>query len=820
MGARRLGTDSCDTERAVPSGTSNEQSGNVSGSSVQAGVIHGGVHFGGAPVERPPVPRQLPAPSPNFINRTNELSALDGHLAERGNLVAVLFGPGGVGKSALARQWAHGRLDRFVDGQLYADLRGFSDTEPLDPGVVLSAFLRALGVAPDRIPPHLAEQVTLYRTVTANSSLLVILDDAYSAAQVRTLLPASTSAVVVVTSRRRLTGLLPDGARLVEVGPLPAPEAVELLGRAVGRERILREAAPAEELAGICGGLPIALVVAAARLASRPKLTVRRMVDELADEAQRLTRLSVVEGLSIRTTFQFSYQALTPEASVLYRRLALHPGAEFGMDLISVVAGAGGADGARVGTVVGELLDANLVEEVTEDRFRYHDLLRLYAREMSEQDDPPDARLAAVRMMLEFYLAAARRADRVVTPYRRRLPYVYQQAMDGPPEFSDRAAALGWLDRERSNLLEAGRVAFDLGLHELTWQLSDVAWPLLLYFKGYQERLEIDERGVRAARAWGNIWAEAVMLKRLGRACSRVGAHDAAERHGRAAVDRYRQVGDIQGVIDAEEGLATLYADTGREDQAAEAYARVLAGRRTLPNARSVGLSCLNLGMLRTRTGRPADALPLLVEAGQIFAELSEVDPYNAARVLIGLADAYLGAGDLAAAEESATEAGRRMAELGTDSERAEAVFLLGRIAQRRGDDEAARQHYREAAAIFAARAAPRLPDVLRRLDELDGGVADRQRVPAGVPEVQGSGGPPVVEQPSQHGEQPDRQSAGSGQPAEATRLVTAHPDGDIPRPGPDHGEGQPGIRHQQALADRGRLAAVDDGHDDVGQPG
>ncbi|MFC4109902.1 tetratricopeptide repeat protein [Micromonospora zhanjiangensis] len=694
--------------------------------SVQAGVIHGGVHFTGNPVDRSPIPRQLPAPSPNFANRTSELSALDGYLAERGNLVAVLFGPGGVGKSALARQWAHGKLDRFVDGQLYADLRGFSGTEPLDPGVVLSAFLRALGVAPDRIPLHLAEQVTLYRTVTANRSLLVVLDDAYSAAQVRTLLPASTSAVVVVTSRRRLTGLLPDGARLVEVGPLPAPEAVELLGRAVGRERILNECAPAEELAGICGGLPIALVVAAARLAARPKLTVRRMVAELADEAQRLSRLSVVDGLSIRATFQFSYQALTPEASALYRTLALHPGAEFGMDLIAAVAGAGRADGAGVSTVMGELLDANLLEEVVEDRFRYHDLLRLHAREMSEQDDPPDGRQAAVRTMLEFYLAAARRADLVVTPYRRRLPYVYQHALAGPPEFSDRAAALGWLDRERSNLLEAGRAAFDLGLHELAWQLSDVAWPLLLYFKGYNDRLEIDERGVRAARAWGNVWAEADMLKRLGRACSRVGDHEAAERHGRAAVDRYRQVGDVQGVIDAEEGLATLYADTGREEQAAEAYIRVIAGRRTLPNVRSVGLSCLNLGMLRTRTGRPAEALPLLVEAGQIFAELSEVDPYNAARVLIGLADAYLGTGDLDTAEESAIEAARRMAELRAAGERAEAVFLLGRIARRRGDDETARRHYREAAAVFAALAAPRLPEVLRRLDELGGDAARR----------------------------------------------------------------------------------------------
>ncbi|WP_431906033.1 hypothetical protein [Micromonospora carbonacea] len=470
------------------------------------------------------------------------MSAPDSLLAEGGNSIAVLCGPGGVGKSALARQWAHSNRDRFVDGQLYADLRGFSGDRPLDPGVALGAFLRALGVTPDRIPVDLAEQVALYRTVTADRSLLVLLDDAFSAGQVRHLLPASTSTAVVVTSRRRLTGLLPDGARLLDVGPLPAEQAVELLGRAVGPERILRESGPAGESAGLCGGLPIALVVAAGLLAFRPKLTVRRIVAELADEAQRLARLSRVDGSPIRAMFQCSYQELTPEASVLYRRLALHPGTDFGVDLVAAVAGARAGGAARVAVLVGELLDASLLDEVSEDRFRLHDILRLCAREVAEQHEPEADRQVVVRTMLEFYLAAARRADLVVTPYRRRLPYTFLRPLDGPPEFADRAAALAWLDRERGNLMEAGRVAFGLGHHGLAWQLSDVMWPLLLYVKNYRDRLEIDELGVQAARAWGNVWAEADMLKRLARARSRVGAYDVAEQHGRSAVDPQRQV--------------------------------------------------------------------------------------------------------------------------------------------------------------------------------------------------------------------------------------------------------------------------------------
>ncbi|WP_422753586.1 NB-ARC domain-containing protein [Micromonospora sp. WMMD708] len=709
----------------MPFGTSNELSGSVTGLSVQAGAIHGGVHFTGVAAEPLPTPRQLPAPSPHFTDRSREMSELDDLFAEGGNVVAVLCGQGGVGKSALARQWAHGRQARFPDGQLYVGLRGFSDDQPLDPGVALTAFLRALGVAPERIPLDLAEQVALYRTLTVNRALLVLLDDAFSAGQVRPLLPASTSAMVMVTSRRRLTGLIPEGARLLDVGPLPARQAVALLGRMVGRERIVSESEPAEELAGICGGLPIALLVAAGRLASRPKLTVRRMVAELADEAQRLAGLSLEDDMSVRTMFNFSYQALTPGAAALYRRLALHPGTEFGLDLVVAVAGPDRGQRARVGAAVGELLNVSLLEEVSEDRFRYHDLIELHARELAEQYDTPEDRQATVRAMLEFYLAAARRADLVVTPYRRRLPYVYLQPLDGPPEFTDRAAALGWLERERINLMEAGRTALRLDYHELAWQLSDVMWPLLLYVKNYRDRLEIDERGVQAARAWGNVWAEADMLKRLSRACSRVGDQGAAERHGLAAVDRYRQAGDVQGVIDAEEGLATLYADTSREELAAEVYARVLAERRALPDVRSVGLSCLNLGTLRTRTGRPHDALPLLVEARKIFAELTEIDPYNTARVLVALAGAHLGTGDLDAAEESADAAVFRLAELGADNERAEAVCLLGRVAQRRGDVDAARRHFREAADIFAALDSPRLPDVLRRLDELAGGVGE-----------------------------------------------------------------------------------------------
>lgn len=720
---------------STPPGSSNTLSGTVLGSAVQAGVIHGSVHFHDGPIDRPPIPRQLPPPCANFTGRSQEISTLDRLLGQGENAIVLLCGPGGVGKSALARQWAHIAKPGFADGQLYVDLRGFSGDEPLDPAEALSAFLRALGVAERQIPVSLAEQAALYRTVTADRSMLVMIDDAFSVAQVRPLLPASASAAVLVTSRRHLTGLIHDGASLIDVAPLPVQDALGILRRVVGDERISREIEPATALAEICGGLPIALTVAAGRLAGRPLLSVRRMVSDLADESERLARLSIDDS-SIKTMFEVSYRSLTADAAALYRTLSRHPGPDFSVDLVVALVGAARGIRRRPDEVIDELLGASLLEEVAEDRIGYHDLLRLFARELDDRE------AEATHGMLEYYLAVAQRADRIVTPYRRRLPYVHHRSFADLPELAGRAEALAWLERERLNLIGAGRAAFALGHFELAWHLSDVCWPLVLHSKNYRDRLEIDERGVRAAQGWGHRWAEADMRKRLSGVCKSLGDHASAARHGLAAAECYRQVGDEQGVLDAEEGLVALDVDGGRRDAAVDGYARILRRRRVLLDARSVGLTCINLGLALTAANRPTEALLSLAEAGEIFAGLADVDPYNGARVLIGLACAHLGVGDLDTAEESAARAADRMAELGSSSEYASAVHVLGQIARRRGDNEAARDHYRRAAAIFERLGSPRLRVVTRHLGEL-GDRVDPAVVQQGgeVPE-QADGGP------------------------------------------------------------------------------
>ncbi|MET7397621.1 tetratricopeptide repeat protein, partial [Dactylosporangium sp. NPDC005572] len=607
---------------------SNDLSGSVAGSAVQARDIHGGVHLHGVRAG-PPVPRQLlPAP-PGFVGRAEQLAALDRVLAPDGPPLVVLSGPGGAGKTALATIWAHRVAGRFPDGQLYVDLGAFGAAGPVEPADALAGLLRALGVPARLVPAAPAEQAALYRSLTARRAVLVVLDDAASATQVRALVPASPASRVVVTSRRRLPGLVPDGARLVEVGPLPAADAEALLVRAVGAERAAREPGATAELAALCGGLPIALSVAAARLVVRPALSVRGAVADLAAAADRLHELAVPGGVPVRAVLDTSYRALDPSAAALYRRLALHPGRDFGSGVVAALTADPGA--------LDRLADANLVEETAEDRFRFHVLARLHARRCAAGDEP----LGAARLaILEWYLAAAAAADRLLTPHRRRLPYRAGVPAVPVPAFDGRASALAWLERERGNLVAATADAAAIGRPELAWHLAYALWPLFLYGKHYRDRLTVDGIGVDAALAWGEPWAEAVMLKRLGRSCAATGDLTAAFLHTEAAMARYGEIGDRTGQTDAAEGLAGMHREAGDSDTAAALYAEVLAVRREFGEPRATALTLINVGTLLTALGRPDRAVPVLREAGDLLAGLAAPDPHNAARAAVALAGA------------------------------------------------------------------------------------------------------------------------------------------------------------------------------------
>lgn len=705
----------------------------VIGTSLQAGSIAGGVHFHR---ETPPpgIPRQLIAPSRFFVGRDEELSKLRSLLAAPGRALAVLSGPGGVGKTGLARRWAEDSKDVFPDGQLHVDLGGFSCDSPLDPGEALGAFLRALGVPSAQLPPSLQELAALYRSRTADRALLVLLENAHSAAQVRVLLPSSDSGMVLITSRNRLTGLIPEGGVLIEVPPLSPAESLNLLTQIVGPQRVAREREEAELLTAACGGFPIALCLVGARLAARPKLTLARVSRDLSDETRRLTALDRSQDASILATFDWSYRRLGATPAAMYRRLALHPGQDFGLGpIMAVTSGLPGAEPAADGSEHAEvLLEASMLQEVTEERFRFHDLLHLHALQKADAEDTCAERAQALLAMLEWYLAAAAVADEVVTSYRRRLPYVYVTNPGALPSFARRDEALIWLDRERLNLISAAGAALERGWAELSWQLADVIWALLLYRKHYRDRQIIDARGVEAARLWGNPWAEGRMLKRLGRTCTVAGDYRAAEEHLKTAMLRSSEADDAHGAEEAHEMLAALYRDSGRESLALDTFHLVLQAKRGLGESRNVGLTLINIGMLQSRMDRPGEAIVALRQAEALLTQLADADPYNLLRVKIGLAGAYLHLGELCAAQEAAAEAGEGMRILGSAFEHAEALNLLGLIAEKRGDLLDARHHFTSALAIHDGLASSRVDGLRARITRLAGNGAP--------PEVEGTG--------------------------------------------------------------------------------
>lgn len=437
------------------------------------------------------------------------------------------------------------------------------------------------------------------------------------------------------------------------------------------------------------------------------------MVAELDDEQGRLAMLSTHRDRSVQAAFDLSYQVLPERSAILYRRMGLHPGREFGS---GVSASALSCPPPEADALLDGLVEANLVEEIHEGRYRFHDLLRLHARQRAAADDPPQERDAALHQMLEWYLAAAAVADQMLTPYRRRLPHEFVSTPLGLPVLTERENALSWLENERLNLMAAGQAAMASGWFALAWQLCDVMWPLLLYRKHYRDRAEIDRLGLDAARRWGNPQAEASMLGRLGRVCTILGQFENAERYLRASIAQWSELGDRHGAADARENVGLLYLDTGRVGDAVAEFEQVLAGFHELGNDRRVGVALINLAIAHLRLGRAREALGHIEEATVIFDRLADVDPYNGARTLIVSAQIHCALGDVEPARATATDGLHAMRRLGSGYGEAEAHEVLAEAELRRGDLASARHHFDQAMAMFTSLRSPRADALTSRL--------------------------------------------------------------------------------------------------------
>ncbi|MGW4913101.1 tetratricopeptide repeat protein [Streptomyces sp. NPDC004270] len=683
----------------------------ITGPVVQARDITGGVHIHSAaapPPREPAVPRQLlPVPG-HFINRGQELAELDRlHSAFRDGpapLIAVLSGPAGIGKTTLARRWLLGQTDSCPDGQLYADLRGHSLDGPARPGELLTGLLRALGH--ERIPAELAEKAALWRSATAQTRIALLLDGARSAAQVRPLLPGATAALTVVTSRNRLTGLGLEGAAFVALPALGTPDAVELLSRRVGADRVRREPEAALAMAEACAGLPLAVCVAGARAAARPRQPLAVLADALGGDTggNPLDALRVEGESALRAALQESYRLLAPEVAAGYRLLSLSPVPGITPPVAAAVCGTGPDETDRL---LDDLVEANLLEDFGPDpvtglaRYRYHDLLRLHAHERADAEEPAAARDAAVRRIVDFHLAAATAAEALLTPSHRTLRRDYASAPP-PAPFADAGGALRWLDAERAHLMAVLRTAAARGWHASTWQLADALWPLMLRLRPYDLWIEAHEIGLEAARRDRDPDAISRMLTSGGTGLRNVGRYEEALsrfgealRAARADPDPAARRAEAQAL----HGLGQTHRLAGRLTAARERFTEALALREEIGYRRGAALTRLCLGDTALADDRPEEALPYLARARADL--LAEHDPYDAARALAFLGHARSRAAGQEPGDDELLQALAEFESTGSVHWQGRVLEMLGEAAEERGDPERAEDWYTRSLARY-----------------------------------------------------------------------------------------------------------------------
>ncbi|MER7847012.1 BTAD domain-containing putative transcriptional regulator [Kitasatospora sp. NPDC096077] len=563
------------------------------------------------PPDDTPRPAQLPPPLPTFVGREAELGALD-RLLTGPAAVLALSGPAGVGKTATAVAWAHRARDRFPDGQLYADLHGFSVDPPLTPHTVLARFLRALGLPGERVPTAPDEAAALYRSLLAGRRLLVVLDNARDADQVRPLLPGAPDCRTVVTSRTRLDGLTArNGARSLVLDVLPAPAALDLLARISGAHRTGAEPGAAAELTAACGHLPLALAISASRLAARPDRSLADHAAELRDEEHRLTALQIDGDATsaVRAAFDLSYRSLPAEAGALLRLLALAPAAEVTADAAAALSG---APTAAVRPVLDRLATAHLLTHLDRDRYRLNELLRLYAGERCAAETRCGERAAARARLCSWYLHHAEAAGLLITPERRRIPLPPPEPWYVPPGFTTPAQAFRWCEEEHTQLLAVIREAARHGRSDHAWQLPVLLWSYYAVSPHLDEWVEADRIAVTAAQRSGDRFGEGHARNDLATALGALGRPDQARAELHRARALLAAAGDQVGEAHVIGNLGDQCLETGEHHQAAAYSREALALLAAQPPDRrddwAIGALETNLGIAALLAGRPEEA--------------------------------------------------------------------------------------------------------------------------------------------------------------------------------------------------------------------
>jgi DNA-binding SARP family transcriptional activator/tetratricopeptide (TPR) repeat protein len=558
----------------------------------------------GPPMATPPVPSQLPPAASHFTGRSRYLAELDQLAATCGRSstvpIALVIGAAGVGKTALVAHWAHAAADRFRDGQLYVNLQAYAEMPPLRPIDALARLLTGLGLPAADTPVELADAAAMFRSLTAGRRLLVLLDDARTADQIRPLLPGQGPSMVLVTSRVQLDGLVArDGAHPLVVDELAPDESVTVLTRVLGERRVGAEPASVAELAQLCAHLPLALRVAAAKLLGSPSTSIADYVRVLRD-TDRLAELAVADDplASVRRALDLSYRTLTAPLRRLFRMLGLVPGPDIDVDAAAALIG---SDPAEVGQQLASLARLHLLTRSMGGRFAWHDLLRLYARGRAEEEETADERAATLQRLIAHYLHRATAATALAYPHSVGSPRVAER--DGTSPFADIHAAVAWLETERPNLVAAILVTADTVLAPLAWRLAD---GLLGYFWIHRhptDWIATAEAALIAARHDDDVEGLAAAHHNLGNAYRGLARYRMAVEHLTTAVTYSRRLDSPARECAALGSLAKSCAEIGQLRHATALTNRAVQLSRTLNGTAAQAVQTGTRGVMRISLG-------------------------------------------------------------------------------------------------------------------------------------------------------------------------------------------------------------------------
>jgi len=693
--------------------------------------------------DRVPAPAQLPREVAAFAGRADTLrrlwTLLDNGPDPAGgpHAVGVISGAGGVGKTTLAVHWAHQAAARFPDGQLYVNLHGFGPGDSaIDPADALADFLTALGVDRTEVPPSPASRTALFRSRLAGRRLLIVLDNARDAEQVRPLLPGAGACRVVVTSRNQLTGLIAtDGAVPVPLDVLAEDEAGELLAGRLGTGRVAAEPGAVADIVSRCDRMPLALAIVAARAAVHPDISLRELADQLRYPAEALDALDAGDAATqIRSVFSWSYRALPADPRRLFDVLGLHPGADIEAYAAANLAALPLAATRRA---LAELVRLHLVVQRPGDRYGMHDLVRAYAAETAQADLSAPERAAAGARLLAFYRHTAVRAGRLVHP-AGRLTLVADEPWQSLP-LADRDAAAAWIGAERANLVAAAEHAardrdvdfapavslclwtywYDHGYSAeclaisaaavasarhgtdplvLAWALSDMAGALMGLGR-YAETVRNGEEARQLLHEHGDPAGERIMLGNLQEIYTVIGDLAEAQRCAAEQLAIVRTLGLPIAAGESSVQLAQLNLHLGRLDEALEYAREAVRIFEPTDRTRDRGESLWALGAVHQRRGEYVEARVTLLRAQEVFRSAGMYGNLLA-RVLAVLGRLSREQGQRQAAGRYLSEALEMAREFNSPEQVAEALTELGLLRADQGRSEEAAAHVREALAL------------------------------------------------------------------------------------------------------------------------